>query len=94
MTGKEKWLSAPPEEIVCYCLGVSKGRIIEAIRSGCRSLKAIKDFTKACTGNECETKNPGRKCCSQDILELIDLYADNAGNSAGAESQCCCKSKK
>lgn len=94
MTRKEKWMSAPPEETVCYCLGVSKGKIVEAIRSGCNSLKAIKDSTKACTGNECETKNPGRKCCSQDILELIGLYVDKADDPAVADSQCCCKSKK
>jgi len=91
---KEKWLSAPPSEIVCYCLGVNKGKIIEAIRSGCNSLKTIKDFTKACTGRECENKNPSKKCCSQDILTIIDLYSDNADNLAITDSQCCCKNKK
>ena len=93
MNKKEKWLAAPQSEIVCYCLGVNKGKIIEAIQSGCNSLKAIKDFTKACTGGECEIKNPSKKCCSQDILTIIDLYSDNICKPANADSQCCCKNK-
>jgi len=94
MNKKEKWLSAPPTEIVCYCLGVNKGTIIEAIKSGCNSLKTVKDATKACTGNECENKNPSKKCCSQDILAILDLYSDNACNSAIVDSPCCCKNEK
>ncbi len=93
MKKKEKWLSAPPCETVCYCLGVNKGQIIEAIRSGCNSLKSIKDRTKACTGSDCENKNPSTKCCSEDILAIIDLYSDNTENSTITDPKCCCKKK-
>jgi len=39
----------PDSALVCSCNGVSKGRIIEAIGSGCASLGALKKETKAAT---------------------------------------------
>jgi nitrite reductase (NADH) large subunit len=40
----------PDDAQVCNCNGVSKGRIIEAVKNGCRSLKALCDATRAGTG--------------------------------------------
>jgi nitrite reductase (NADH) large subunit len=42
--------SLPDDAQVCNCNGVSKGRIIEAVKNGCRSLKALCDATRAGTG--------------------------------------------
>jgi nitrite reductase (NADH) large subunit len=42
--------SLPDEAQICNCNGVSKGRIIEAVKNGCRSLKALCDATRAGTG--------------------------------------------
>ncbi len=39
----------PDSALVCSCNGVSKGKIIEAIGSGCASLGALKKETKAAT---------------------------------------------
>ena len=62
-------------DLICYCIEVNKGTIVEAIRKGANTLKAIKETTRACTGNECAQKNPNRRCCSKEIKLLIDLYA-------------------
>ncbi len=47
----------PDEAQVCNCNGVSKGRIVAAVRSGCRSLKGVCDATRAGTGcGSCKTQ--------------------------------------
>ena len=62
------------DDWICYCIEVNKKSILEAIRNGATTLKAIKEVTRACTGNECAQKNPNRRCCSKEIKQLIDLY--------------------
>ncbi len=65
------------EDLICYCLEVDKGTIVQAIRNGAVTLKAIKEATTACTGNECAEKNPNKRCCSKEIKQLIQLEAEN-----------------
>src|SRR4030095_1263067 len=56
---------APDSFQVCNCNGVSKGKIVEAVNSGCRTLKALCETTRAGTGcGSC--KNVG-----QSILEAV-----------------------
>jgi NAD(P)H-nitrite reductase large subunit len=49
---------APDDELVCYCSGVSKGRVLEAIASGARTLADIKALTGACSVGRCRELNP------------------------------------
>ena len=49
---------APPEEPVCWCAGVTKGRILLAMDAGARSLEAIKAATGACTEGRCKETSP------------------------------------
>ncbi|ADV45807.1 (2Fe-2S)-binding protein [Nitratifractor salsuginis] len=63
------------EDLICYCVEVDKKSIVEAIKKGASTLKAIKEATAACTGNECARKNPNKRCCSKEIKQLIELYA-------------------
>lgn len=65
------WKTAPSSQIVCYCLNITKGEIVNSIRSGCTTLDQIKESTKACTGKRCKELNPSGKCCSGDIIELL-----------------------
>lgn len=59
-------------EIICYCSNVTKGEIIKAIDDGAKTLDDIKRMTNACTGGKCRELNPKRKCCSTDILKILD----------------------
>ncbi|MBO0720202.1 MAG: NAD(P)/FAD-dependent oxidoreductase [Blastocatellia bacterium] len=43
-------VSLPDDFQVCNCNGVSKGRIVAAVKNGCRSLKALCNATRAGTG--------------------------------------------
>ncbi|MCB4743027.1 MAG: (2Fe-2S)-binding protein [Sulfurovum sp.] len=54
---------------------VSKQTIVEAIQNGATTLKEVKEHTTACTGNTCKKKNPNKRCCSQEINQLIKQYS-------------------
>lgn len=40
----------PDSALICNCNGVSKGRLVAAMRDGCRSVEALRDATRAGTG--------------------------------------------
>ena len=61
------------EDRICYCIGVTKGEINQAIEDGANSLQSIREQTKACTGSSCKTSNPQKRCCSKEINRLIKL---------------------
>jgi len=60
------------DPIICYCMNVTESTIVAAIKAGAKSLKEIQQATKACTGNRCKELNPKGKCCSEDILAIIE----------------------
>jgi len=74
-------------ELICYCIGIDKQTIINSVKKGNTTLQNIKDDTKACTGNECEEKNPNKRCCSKEIKELIKIYSNNEDKTSCS----CCK---
>jgi len=61
------WGSVDSDKIICWCMQVTKGTIVEAIKSGARTLEEIESQTYA--GSECRR-------CHQHIKELIEYYAD------------------
>ncbi len=64
------------EDLICYCCEVDKKTIVAAIREGATTLQAIKETTGACTGSECKSKNPNKRCCSKEIGQLIAIYKE------------------
>ena len=62
-------------DLICYCCNTDKKSIVTSIENGNRTLKAIKETTGACMGDECATLNPNKRCCSKEIRQLIGLYA-------------------
>jgi bacterioferritin-associated ferredoxin len=75
------------EEIICYCKGVSRKRIEEAVLNGAKSLADIRKATGACTGNQCKELNPKGRCCSGDILKILDITEENSNDKCN----CCDK---
>ncbi len=57
----------PDDAQICNCNGVTKGKIIAAVDSGCRSLKAVCDATRAGTG--CGS-------CKMQVQAALELAAD------------------
>jgi nitrite reductase (NADH) large subunit len=70
-----KVLDMPDSLQICNCNGVTKGRIVEAIRSGCRSVAKVGACTKAGTG--CQS-------CKGVIGQLVEAYQ---GSGAADESE-------
>jgi nitrite reductase (NADH) large subunit len=59
----------PDDAQVCNCNGVSKGAIVTAVKSGCRSLKTLCDRTRAGTG--CGS-------CKRDVGVILEAVAGDA----------------
>ena len=59
-------------EIICYCSNVSRERILEAIEKGAKSLQDIRNMTGACTLGKCKELSPTEKCCSSNIIKILN----------------------
>lgn len=60
------------DKVVCYCSNVTKRQILEAVRNGAKTLSDIQKMTMACTAGDCAEKNPKKRCCSSDIIEILN----------------------
>jgi NAD(P)H-dependent nitrite reductase large subunit len=69
--------SLPDDSQICDCNGVSKARIIEAVLSGARSVLAVSDLTRACTG--CGT-------CRPEVERIVTLACQGLAEPALLES--------
>ena len=70
-------------DLICYCTRVNKKSIVDAIDQGATTtLKQIKEMTTACTGDECTTLNPNKRCCSKEINQLIKLNKEKNDGKA------------
>jgi len=77
------------DDIICFCKGVSEATISHAIRDGAHTLKDIQKVTGACTGNRCKELNPKGRCCSSDIISLLQRVT----GTKVQENGCCCEKK-
>ncbi len=59
-------IDLPDEAQICNCNGVSKGAVINAVKKGCRSIKALCEATRAGTG--CGS-------CKPQVNELLEFAA-------------------
>lgn len=59
-------------EIICYCSNVSREKILEAMANGAKSLQDIRDMTGACTLGKCKELSPTKKCCSTNIIKILN----------------------
>lgn len=60
------------DEIVCYCSNVSEQKIIKAIKDGAKTLQDISNMTGACTLGRCKELSPKKRCCSGDIIRILN----------------------
>ncbi|GAM08336.1 BFD-like [2Fe-2S] binding domain protein [Geobacter sp. OR-1] len=70
----ENILYAPMAETVCWCSNISKKSIIEAIQNGAVSIDDIRKMTGACTLGRCKEMSPRKRCCSKEIMQLLNSY--------------------
>jgi len=63
--------------MVCYCSKVAKEQIILALQNGAQSLDDVRNMTGACTVGKCKELSPTKKCCSPQIINIIEEYKMN-----------------
>jgi bacterioferritin-associated ferredoxin len=69
------WGQVPDSQIICPCLGVSKGEILAAIHAGAHTLPLLKTMTQAGRGRDCRRLHPQGRSCETELAELVALYA-------------------
>ncbi len=67
----ENVLEAPLNEAVCWCSSVSKQSILVAIQTGAKNMDDIRRMTGACTIGRCKDLSPRSRCCSKEIMLLL-----------------------
>lgn len=72
MTYTDDILDAPLDETVCWCSGVSKQTILQALIDGARTLDDVSRMTGACIQGDCRRLSPRGRCCSIEIIRLLD----------------------
>jgi NAD(P)H-nitrite reductase large subunit len=76
-------LDAPDDALVCHCDGVTKAKVLRAIKSGARSLQEVEEMTGACRTKRCIHLSPRKRCCAAEIKALLrQAAAERAGGSA------------
>ena len=61
---------------ICYCSGLTRGEIKNAVNNGCKTIDEVQDFSgKNITGN-CKEKNPLGQCCHNSFLFEIQQALD------------------
>ena len=68
----ENILEAPLDETVCWCSGVNKQAVLDAIQDGARNMDDMRRMTGACTQGRCKELSPRSRCCSKEIKMLLD----------------------
>lgn len=65
--------SAGPTAVVCYCLRVTEGRVVEeiAVKRCCRTVDEVADATGALLGKACHIMNPSGQCCGAEVKATI-----------------------
>ena len=79
------------EKIICYCTNVSEKTIRKAIQNGSKNLSDIQKITGACTGNKCKELNPKKRCCSEDIIKILNEglgFSNNNLNTCHCDGCC------
>jgi NAD(P)H-nitrite reductase large subunit len=53
-------MSGDPDEMICFCIGVKRGRIVAAVEEGAHTVEAVRRATRACGGcQSCWTEIEG-----------------------------------
>jgi len=62
------------DQIICYCRGVKKSTIEQAIHNGAKSLDDIRWVTDSCKSNDCGEKHPQGVSCDHLVADMIQKH--------------------
>ena len=61
-----------PDCPICYCAGLTRGEIKDAVQQGITSIKAILEYTSRKMTCQCHVNNPLGKCCNEVLMYFIN----------------------
>ncbi len=62
---------APDDEVVCWCVGVTKRMICDAIADGITTLDGLHSHLGILRGTQCAEKSPRGRCCCQEVVAML-----------------------
>lgn len=76
------WFKHTSDDVmICYCAGITRSEIKEAVNKGCFSIDAVRTYLKKHNMGECIVKNPLGRCCHEvfkkEIENCIDAVEEN-----------------
>lgn len=77
-----------PSDTICFCAGVTRASIMDAIAQGATTLRDIQQMTGAGVGSRCKELNPKGVCCHADIREILREALGTAGAKQPGGSCC------
>ena len=75
-------MDAPDDEIVCWCVNVTKGQVCDAISRGYTTLDRLHAELGILQGDRCSEKSPRGRCCCHEVVAML------------MQSTLCCTKKK
>lgn len=57
---------------ICYCAGLTRGEIKDAVANGYKSIKAVHKYTGKNVTGRCDERNPLGKCCRNVFVRTIE----------------------
>lgn len=64
-------MDAPDNEIVCWCVNVTKGQVCDAVSEGFTTLDALHQQLGILRGEHCSDVSPRGRCCCQEVVALL-----------------------
>lgn len=70
------WFKETEEPLpICYCSNLTKQQIVQAVRTGHKTIDAVRQATGALITGRCLTENPTGRCCHKVFQQTIDETA-------------------
>ncbi len=70
------WFKDPGSDVpLCYCAGLTRAEVKEAVAKGCRTIGEIRETTGKTRQGHCRTENPSGRCCHPVLQEVVQSTA-------------------
>jgi len=76
---------------ICYCAGLTRAEIKNAVKNGCKTIAQIRAFTGKKKNSNCKVRNPLGECCHNSFLYEIDKALGENPNEFSFKPSSFCK---
>lgn len=65
------------DAVICYCAGLKRGEIRNAVKHGCKTTGEVRKYTKKTGSGNCDKMNPLGKCCKTVLARTVKVMLDS-----------------